>query len=304
MPHPDTPSRLNSLLKETAWYTAAAGAVIGLTASEAHAQIIYTDVDPDVTVMNDAPPSVGFEVNFDGDDDIELSFNEMTVPTWPFSRQRADDGPDNITGIIGNIIPFGNNSYAYHIPLSAGSPISSGAPDFITISAYPNQTFTYAGADPNGFIAAGDTFIGLQFVTDAATTHNAWVNVEVTAGAITIKGYAYELTPDAPINAGDITTAIEPGPDGLPGTHNLSAVFPNPFNPQARFTLEVAEQQSVRIVVYDALGREVATLHDGALGAGSIHEFQIDGANLPSGVYVVRAIGEQFTDVRQVTLTK
>lgn len=61
MPHPDTPSRLNSLLEETVWYMAAAGAVIGLTASEAHAQIIYTDVDPDVTVMNDAPPPSGLK---------------------------------------------------------------------------------------------------------------------------------------------------------------------------------------------------------------------------------------------------
>ena len=101
-----------------------------------------------------------------------------------------------------------------------------------------------------------------------------------------------------------MVTAIEPGPDGLPSTHNLSTVYPNPFNPQARFTLEVAEQQNVNIAVFDALGRQVALLHDGVLGAGSVHQFQIDGANLPSGVYVVRAIGEHFTDVRQVTLMK
>ena len=100
------------------------------------------------------------------------------------------------------------------------------------------------------------------------------------------------------------TVAIEPGPDGLPGTHNLSAVYPNPFNPQANFTLEVAEQQSVRIAVYDALGREVATLFNGTLTAGTEHAFVIDGAGLPSGVYMVRATGEQFTDVRRVTLMK
>ncbi len=99
-------------------------------------------------------------------------------------------------------------------------------------------------------------------------------------------------------------TAIEPDPNGLPGTHNLSSVYPNPFNPQARFTLEIAEQQNVRLAVYDALGREVATLFNGSLTAGIAHEFDIDGAGLPSGVYMVRATGEQFTDVRQVTLLK
>ncbi len=101
-----------------------------------------------------------------------------------------------------------------------------------------------------------------------------------------------------------LVVAIEPGPDGLPGTHNLSTVYPNPFNPQANFTLEVAEQQNVRIAVYDALGREVATLFNGSLNAGTEHAFTIDGADLPSGIYMVRAIGEQFTDVRQVTLMK
>ena len=101
-----------------------------------------------------------------------------------------------------------------------------------------------------------------------------------------------------------VMVAIEPGPDGLPGTHNLSSIYPNPFNPQANFTLEVAEQQSVRIAVYDALGREVAMLFNGTLTAGPEHAFTFDGAGLPSGVYMVRAVGEQFTDVRRVTLMK
>ena len=68
--------------------------------------------------------------------------------------------------------------------------------------------------------------------------------------------------------------------------------------------LEVAEQQSVRIAVYDALGREVITLYDGTVTAGTEHAFTIDGGGLPSGIYVVRATGEQFTDALSVTLLK
>ena len=106
------------------------------------------------------------------------------------------------------------------------------------------------------------------------------------------------------ITPAPLQPAVEPGPDGHPGTHNLSAVYPNPFNPQANFTLQVAEQQSVRVSVYDALGREVATLFNGTLGAGPEHAFTINGAGLPSGVYLVRATGEQFTDGLSVTLLK
>ena len=39
--------------------------------------------------------------------------------------------------------------------------------------------------------------------------------------------------------------------------------------------------------VYDVLGRRVALLHEGMLGAGR-HAFGLDGGALPAGVYVVR----------------
>ena len=45
---------------------------------------------------------------------------------------------------------------------------------------------------------------------------------------------------------------------------------------------------SVRLSVYDALGREVAVVLDGPLGAGT-HRAVFDGAALPAGVYVARA---------------
>ena len=97
-------------------------------------------------------------------------------------------------------------------------------------------------------------------------------------------------------------TANEPATD-LPDGYRLSAVYPNPFNPQARFTLEVAEAQAVRISVFDGLGREVRALHDGSLSAGSTG-FVIDGAGLPSGMYVVRAAGETFVTSRTMTLLR
>ncbi|MCH7975835.1 MAG: T9SS type A sorting domain-containing protein [Bacteroidetes bacterium] len=97
-------------------------------------------------------------------------------------------------------------------------------------------------------------------------------------------------------------TAQEPG-ETLPASYTLSPVYPNPFNPQARFTLEMAEAQSVRISVFDLLGREIRVLHDGSLSAGSTG-FVIDGAGLPSGLYVVRAAGDTFTTSRRMTLLR
>ena len=60
---------------------------------------------------------------------------------------------------------------------------------------------------------------------------------------------------------------------GVPGSHVLSSVYPNPFNPQTNFTLAVRETQPVTITVHDVLGRRVLTLFDGNLEGGSTHTF-------------------------------
>jgi hypothetical protein len=92
--------------------------------------------------------------------------------------------------------------------------------------------------------------------------------------------------------------------DALPGVYALSAAYPNPFSDRARFTLEVAEAQDVRVTVYDVMGREVARLHDGLLAAGTRHGFELDGRSLASGVYLIRVAGERFTDTQRVTFLR
>lgn len=103
---------------------------------------------------------------------------------------------------------------------------------------------------------------------------------------------AFEYSPE-------VEVAVE-----LVETLYLSAVYPNPFNPQAQFTLMVRREQSVRVAVYDVQGRRVALLHEGSLAAGTHHRFVFDGAALPSGLYLVRADGETFSAVRSVVLLK
>ena len=96
-----------------------------------------------------------------------------------------------------------------------------------------------------------------------------------------------------------VESSVE-APDG----YVLSAVYPNPFNPQTQFTLAVGERQQVSVTVYDALGRRMASLYDGALAANQEHLFTFDAADLPSGLYVIRIAGETFAAARRVMLVK
>ncbi len=89
----------------------------------------------------------------------------------------------------------------------------------------------------------------------------------------------------------------------LPDGYALSAVYPNPFNPQARFTLDLAETQRVNVAVFDMLGRRVTSLHDGTLDAGA-HTFVLGAAGLPTGTYVIRVTGDTFMASRRATLVR
>ncbi len=68
----------------------------------------------------------------------------------------------------------------------------------------------------------------------------------------------------------------------------LHAAYPNPFNPQTVIPFSVTESAIVRLLVFDMLGRQVATLVDGAFEAG-VYQAVFDGSLLPSGMYLLRA---------------
>jgi hypothetical protein len=89
----------------------------------------------------------------------------------------------------------------------------------------------------------------------------------------------------------------------LPHEFLLSQNYPNPFNPTAIVNYQLAIDNWVSIKVYDVLGREVATLVDGKMGAGS-HEVTFDGSNLPSGVYVYRLVSGTFHESKRMILMK
>ena len=62
-----------------------------------------------------------------------------------------------------------------------------------------------------------------------------------------------------------------------PSEYSLSPAYPNPFSDFTTIRFALRESGPARIVVYDLLGREVATLIDASLPAGN-HSVTWDGA--------------------------
>ncbi|MEM1041117.1 MAG: LamG-like jellyroll fold domain-containing protein [Bacteroidota bacterium] len=95
----------------------------------------------------------------------------------------------------------------------------------------------------------------------------------------------------------------EDGAPGLPTAYALDAAYPNPFRTATTVRFTLPEPGTVRLTLFDLLGRRIAVLADGAMPAGR-HTVRLDGARLPSGVYLVRMEAGPFSASRRVVLTR
>jgi len=94
---------------------------------------------------------------------------------------------------------------------------------------------------------------------------------------------------------------------GLPKKFNLSQNYPNPFNPSTKIDYELPLDSKVKVIIYDALGREVRTLVNDNQKAG-IYSLDFDAKNLSSGFYFYRLItnsnGNELIITKKMTLVK
>jgi hypothetical protein len=89
----------------------------------------------------------------------------------------------------------------------------------------------------------------------------------------------------------------------LPKEFSLLQNYPNPFNPKTNISFLIPEAGSVKLAVFDMLGKEVAVLVNEKMNAGS-YNADWDAANMPSGVYFYKIVSGNFTQTRKMILIK
>jgi hypothetical protein len=111
-------------------------------------------------------------------------------------------------------------------------------------------------------------------------------------------------------NGGTVLQTTSPGTvtgvregSTAPAAFRLAQNYPNPFNPETRIEFQLPAQGPVSLVVYDLLGREVATLVDDVLEAGP-HLVTWNAASLSTGVYFYRLHAGAFTQTRKLLLVR
>ncbi len=88
----------------------------------------------------------------------------------------------------------------------------------------------------------------------------------------------------------------------------LQQNYPNPFNPTTTISFAIPERSNVKVIVYDMLGKEVATLlnEERASGAYNVVWNGLDdsGFQVSSGVYFYALETQNFSQIRRMMLIK
>ncbi len=89
----------------------------------------------------------------------------------------------------------------------------------------------------------------------------------------------------------------------IPSKYSLSQNYPNPFNPATNIRFEIPKSGNIKLVVFDALGREVETLVNEKQAAGT-YEATFNALQYPSGVYFYRITSEGYSETKRMILIK
>ena len=191
------------LSSRLAKYGAFSAAILG--AANASGQIVYTDIaDETVDALN---TRVAIDINDDGTGDY-LFGTADAAPNFAFMFPVASSMAPNynsnaIVGFAGAVY----SSFYYPSNLALGATIDGTNPVFT--SNRGDFNYDSCAYSSSQFCDGMDGYVGLHFQV-AGNTHYGWVRIQVAADAssIIIKDYAYNSTPDAPIEAGQ-TLGVE-----------------------------------------------------------------------------------------------
>jgi|GEM_PF-5622000 len=87
--------------------------------------------------------------------------------------------------------------------------------------------------------------------------------------------------------------------------NSVSPAYPNPFNIETTFSVEVESDQQIQVELYNMLGKRVKVIYEGFVRAGIPHHFMIENdPHLSSGMYIYQVSGSSIYESRKVILRR
>ncbi|HVN49449.1 MAG TPA: T9SS type A sorting domain-containing protein [Bacteroidota bacterium] len=219
----------------------------------------------------------------------------------PFSAWNVEDTlhPQQLAvGFFENNIPTGFVDGKYWPPYftTDNNNSSTGAREWFFIFDSP-----YTGNTPSSSLAVdlyANTLPIMWIGTPARKYNTGWSN-----------GDQFEIIRHTPpssknrwvFNTSVLTTSIQK--QTIPTGYALAQNYPNPFNPTTTINFTLPSRSNVSLKIFDVLGREIATVVNGVMAAGTYTKMW-DASRFASGIYFYRLQAGSYTQTKKLVLLK
>ena len=260
----------------------------------ANAQIVYTDVNPDSTIISPSG-SYYLDLNNDGISDYKISsvsIHGSCSPQNPlgYSKAYVSDSALNTNAVVA--VTSTTNPLAMNFNDSILSGLSLSTSGYLRYVTGGCLGGTLLGVWPNSI----DRYLGLKLIV-GANTYYGWARMQVSAtgnASCTIKDYAYNSIPNQPILAGQtITTGIIE--NSFASSINL---FPNPATNNLTIALG-SSNKKVQVTIADITGKVIYTTT-----AAETQKLEVNTKDFAKGIYVVQVQSADFIITKKIIVEK
>ena len=148
----------------------------------------------------------------------------------------------------------------------------------------------------------GTTDFGATWTGAGYTGTQALWGTNITTGSPCLAGWSVGATGTV-VSLTGVPVGISNNNNQIPSAYKLEQNYPNPFNPTTNITYALPVSGNVELKIYDLLGREVTTLVNTFVNAGT-HVVPFDASALSSGVYLYKITSGSFIDSKKMVLIK
>ena len=267
-------------------------------------------------------------ISWTADDSGSTLLPELDVWSFAISGKNIYAGTDG-----GYVYLSTDNGGSWRVVLTGGAFYAltvSGADIFAACTAHSGGTHIYlstdngaswtvsdsglAGVSVHSFVVSGDNIFagtdgaGIYISANHGTNWravNSGLQEELVFNDLICSGTDLFAATSAGVWRRPISemTNVKTSHVEIPTTFSLLQNYPNPFNPATTISFNLSSKVFVSVMVFDIVGREVATIVSEEMRAGQ-YSRQWDASKQSSGVYFCRLQAGAFTETKKLVLLK
>ncbi len=202
--------------------------------------------------------------------------NGCGVSTLVFSNSPTGTDPDGVLNIINSTITsdFGTGNGSIVLTVAGGNTCAGGV-------------YQYVWSGPSTWTGAPTATTG-----SLSNLSSGWYIVSVTDCTVPPNNtIGWFWVPKKARGRGKVEF-----------TDDRMQIAPNPFAKDLNISFSWPQDDVVRLMVYDLMGKEVATMFGGTVAADEVYTATYDTKDLPNGMYICRLVNSEGVAIHQRAL--